>query len=300
MVNVILEIKNVSKKYGKRKIIDGLSLKVEEGQIYGFLGPNGAGKTTTIKMITGLVSLDSGNILINNYDIKKDYKKAMENVGAIVESPDLYDYLTGKENINMFARIRNVRKDKVDEIIKLVGLEDRINDKVKKYSLGMKQRLGLAVVLLHKPKLLILDEPTNGLDPSGIKDMRNLLKNLAHKKDVSIFVSSHMLNEMQLLCDKIAIIDKGKIVKVDDVVKKEGDLYYFKVGNNLAAIKALNKVFKCYEEDKKIVIEYDKNISNIVKILVENGIEIIEFGKKQDTIEQEFLKTTGGMKDESN
>lgn len=300
MVNVILEIKNVNKKYGKRKIIDDLSLKVEEGQIYGFLGPNGAGKTTTIKMITGLVSLDSGNILINNYDIKKDYKKAMENVGAIVESPDLYDYLTGKENINMFARIRNVRKDKVDEIIKLVGLEDRINDKVKKYSLGMKQRLGLAVVLLHEPKLLILDEPTNGLDPAGIKDMRNLLKNLAHKKDVAIFVSSHMLSEMQLLCDKIAIIDKGKIVKVDDVVKKEGDLYYFKVGNNLAAIKALNKVCKCYEEDKKIVIEYDKNISNIVKTLVENGIEIIEFGKKQDTIEQEFLKTTGGMKDESN
>ncbi len=300
MVNVILEIKNVNKKYGKRKIIDDLSLKVEEGQIYGFLGPNGAGKTTTIKMITGLVSLDSGNILINNYDIKKDYKKAMENVGAIVESPDLYDYLTGKENINMLARIRNVRKDKVDEIIKLVGLEDRINDKVKKYSLGMKQRLGLAVVLLHEPKLLILDEPTNGLDPAGIKDMRNLLKNLAHKKDVAIFVSSHMLSEMQLLCDKIAIIDKGKIVKVDDVVKKEGDLYYFKVGNNLAAIKALNKVCKCYEEDKKIVIEYDKNISNIVKTLVENGIEIIEFGKKQDTIEQEFLKTTGGMKDESN
>lgn len=300
MVNVILEIKNVNKKYGKRKIIDDLSLKVEEGQIYGFLGPNGAGKTTTIKMITGLVSLDSGNILINNYDIKKDYKKAMENVGAIVESPDLYDYLTGKENINMFARIRNVRKDKVDEIIKLVGLEDRINDKVKKYSLGMKQRLELAVVLLHEPKLLILDEPTNGLDPAGIKDMRNLLKNLAHKKDVAIFVSSHMLSEMQLLCDKIAIIDKGKIVKVDDVVKKEGDLYYFKVGNNLAAIKALNKVCKCYEEDKKIVIEYDKNISNIVKTLVENGIEIIEFGKKQDTIEQEFLKTTGGMKDESN
>ena len=146
MINNVLEIKNITKKYGRKKVIDNLSLKVEEGQVYGFLGPNGAGKTTTIKMIVGLTSIDSGNILINNYDINKNYKEAMQSVGAIVENPELYEYLTGMENIKLFARIHNVKKERISEVIKLVGLENRINDKVNKYSLGMKQRLGLAVV----------------------------------------------------------------------------------------------------------------------------------------------------------
>ena len=292
MENIVLEIKNVTKKYGRKKIIDDLSLKVEEGQVYGFLGPNGAGKTTTIKMIVGLISLDSGNILINNYDIKKDYKKAMENVGAIVENPDLYEYLTGMENIKIFARIHNVKKERIKEVVKLVGLEDRINDKVKKYSLGMKQRLGLAVVLLHAPKLLILDEPTNGLDPAGIKELRNLLKELAHKKKVAVFVSSHMLSEMQLMCDKIAIIDKGKIVKVDDVNKIESNLYSFIVSDIQKAQKILKDVCNNYIEEQNLIIKYDKNVSDIVKLLIKNDVEVLSFGKKQDTIEQEFLKIT--------
>lgn len=294
MKNIILEIKNVNKNYGRKKVINSLSLKVEEGQIYGFIGPNGAGKTTTIKMIVGLTSIDSGSILINNYDIKKDYEKAMKNVGAIVENPDLYDYLTGMENLKIFARIHNVKKERIDEIIKLVGLENRIYDKVKKYSLGMKQRLGIAVVLLHAPKLLILDEPTNGLDPSGIKELRTLLKELAHKNNISIFISSHMLNEMQLMCDKIAIIDKGTFIKVDDVIKKENNLYYFDLANIEEAIKILKNQYVCYEENKKLIIEYDKNISDIAKILIKNNIDIFSFGKKQDTIEQEFFKITGG------
>jgi len=292
MENIVLEIKNVTKKYGRKKIIDDLSLKVEQGQVYGFLGPNGAGKTTTIKMIVGLIIMDSGSILINNYDIKKDYKKAMKNVGAIVENPDLYDYLTGMENIKIFARIHNVKKERIKEVVKLVGLEDRINDKVKKYSLGMKQRLGLAVVLLHEPKLLILDEPTNGLDPAGIKELRNLLKELAHKKKIAVFVSSHMLSEMQLMCDKIAIINKGKIVKVDDVNKIESDLYRFIVSDIQKSQKILKDVCNNYVEEQNLIIEYDKNVSDIVKLLIKNDIEVLSFGKKQDTIEQEFLKIT--------
>lgn len=292
MKNIVLEIKNVIKKYGKKKVIDDLSLNVEEGQVYGFLGPNGAGKTTTIKMIVGLISMDRGNILINNYDIKKDYKKTMENVGAIVENPDLYEYLTGMENIKIFARIHNIGKERINEVVKLVGLEDRINDKVKKYSLGMKQRLGLAVVLLHEPKLLILDEPTNGLDPAGIKELRNLLKELAHKKKVAIFVSSHMLSEMQLMCDKIAIIDKGKIVKVDDVNKVENNLYYFEVNNLQKSEDILKDMCKYHIEENNLVVEYDKNVSDIVKLLIKNDVEVLSFGKKQDTIEQEFLKIT--------
>ena len=293
MVNIVLEIKNVTKKYGRKKVIDDLSLKVEEGQVYGFLGPNGAGKTTTIKMIVGLISIDSGNILINGYDIKKDYKKAMENVCAIVENPDLYDYLTGMENIKIFARIHNIKKERINEVVKLVGLEDRINDKVKKYSLGMKQRLGLAVVLLHEPKLLILDEPTNGLDPLGVKELRNLLKELAHKKKIAVFVSSHMLSEMQLMCDKIAIIDKGKMVKVDDVNKVENNLYYFEVNNLQKAEDILKDMCKFHIEENNLIVEYDKNVSDIMKLLIKNDIEVLSFGKKQDTVEQEFLKITG-------
>ena len=292
MVNIVLEIRNVTKKYSRKKIIDDLSLKVEEGQIYGFLGPNGAGKTTTIKMIVGLTSIDSGSILINNYDIKKNYKEAMQSVGAIVENPDLYDYLTGMENIKIFARIHNVGKERIEEVIKLVGLKDRINDKVSKYSLGMKQRLGLAVVLLHEPKLLILDEPTNGLDPAGIKELRILLKELAHKKKVAVFVSSHLLSEMQIMCDKIAIIDKGKIVKVDDVNKVECNLYSFIVSDIKKSREILKDVCNNYLEKQNLIIEYDKNVSDIVKLLIKNNVEVLSFVKKQDTIEQEFLKVT--------
>ena len=200
------------------------------------------------------------------------------------------------ENIKIFARIHNVKKERINEVIKMVGLEDRINDKVKKYSLGMKQRLGLAVVLLHEPKLLILDEPTNGLDPAGIKELRNLLKELAHKKKIAVFVSSHMLSEMQLMCDKIAIIDKGKMVKIDDVNKAQNNLYYFEVNDLKRAEDILKDICKCHIEENNLIVEYDKNISDIMKILVKEDIEVLSFGKKQDTVEQEFLKITEGDK----
>ena len=220
MANTILEIKNISKKYGKNTIIDDLTLNVEAGQVYGFLGPNGAGKTTTIKMITGLISINKGQILVNGLDVVKNHEKAMSYIGAIVESPDLYEYLSGIDNIKLYARIHNIKKDRINEIIKIVGLESRIKDKVKKYSLGMKQRLGLAVCLMHSPKLLILDEPTNGLDPAGIKELRDMLKKLAHEENIAVFVSSHILSEVELMCDKVAIINKGKIIKVCDITKE--------------------------------------------------------------------------------
>ncbi len=297
MGKVILEIKNVTKKYGKKTIIDDLSLNVEEGQIYGFLGPNGAGKTTTIKMIVGLVNIDKGKILINGADVVKEHEKAMENVGAIVENPDLYGYLSGLDNIKLYARMHNVSKDRINEVIELVDLKSRIKDRVKKYSLGMKQRLGLAVSLLHKPKLLILDEPTNGLDPAGIKELRDTLKQLAHKENVAIFVSSHLLSEMQLMCDKVAIIDKGKIVKVEnigEIEKENANKYIFDVSNIELSMSILKNKCTCVEEEGKLVVEYEGDISQIVKILVENNIDISGFSKKVSTLEDDFLKITGG------
>ena len=172
----VLEVEGLKKTIGKREIIKDISFSIEEGEIFGFLGPNGAGKTTTIRMLVGLIKPTAGKISICGYDLKKDTESALKEVGAVVENPELYKYLSGRENLMQLARIRKIPKEEVNEVIKLVGLENRIDDKVKKYSLGMKQRLGLAASLLSSPKLLILDEPTNGLDPSGIIDFREIVK----------------------------------------------------------------------------------------------------------------------------
>lgn len=298
MSNTVLKLMNIVKKYGNKTIIDNLSLTVESGQVYGFLGPNGAGKTTTIKMIVGLISIDSGSIKINDLDIVKDHKKAMRNVGAIVENPDLYDYLSGMENIKLYARLRNVKKSRIEEVIELVDLKARINDKVKKYSLGMKQRLGLAVALLHKPKLLILDEPTNGLDPAGIKKLRDTLKELAHKENIAVFVSSHMLSEMQLMCDKVAIIDGGKIIKVDNInnLEKVNNRYILNVSDLKKSLNLLKDICVCQIDNNNLIIEYDDKVSNVIKELINNDIEIYSLNNKEDSLEDEFLKITGGIK----
>lgn len=299
MENIVLKIENVTKKYGKKTIIDKLSLNIESGQVYGFLGPNGAGKTTTIKMIVGLINIDGGRILINNIDIVKNHKKAMKNVGAIVESPDLYKYLSGLENIKLYSRMHNISKDRVNEIIKFLELEEVIKDKVKTYSLGMKQRLGLGVALLHKPRLLILDEPTNGLDPAGIKKLRDMLKKLAHKENVAVFISSHMLNEVQIMCDKAAIIDKGKLIRTYDINNSQevNNVYILKVSNIEKSIEILKDICICKVYDNDIIIKYNEKISEVVKKLINNDIEVYSFNSKQNSLEDEFLKITGGVEE---
>ena len=186
-METVLECKNLNKKIGKKEILNNVSLEVKEGDILGFIGPNGAGKTTTIKLILGLQKINSGEVKINGYDIEKQFEKAIERVGTIVENPDLYLYMSGLENLKIIARLyKNVDEKRIEEVIKLVGLENRIKDKVSKYSLGMRQRLGIAQAILHKPNLLILDEPTNGLDPEGIKQLRDLLTKLAQEENMGI------------------------------------------------------------------------------------------------------------------
>lgn len=226
MDKVILKVEGLSKSFKKRKIVDNVSFESKEGEILGFLGANGAGKTTTIRMITGLISVDSGTVIIDGHNIKNEFEKAMDNVGAIVEIPFLYEYMTGMENIKLFAKLYKALEEGVQDAIKVSGLKERLNDKVKDYSLGMKQRIGLAVALMKQPKLLILDEPTNGLDPMGIKDLREFLKNLAHNKNISVVVSSHILMEMEQLCDRVVIISEGKIIctKTMEEINKESSL----------------------------------------------------------------------------
>lgn len=187
LANSVLEINNVSKYYGKAKVVDNVSFDVKEGEILGFLGPNGAGKTTTIKMILGLISIDEGTIKINGFDVKKNFEKAMEFIGGIVENPDLYGYMSAVDNLKLYAKIRNVNYKAVYDSLEMVGLKKSMNQKVSKYSLGMKQRAGLALSLLHSPRVLILDEPTNGLDPVRNKRAKGYTKKISKRNWYSCF-----------------------------------------------------------------------------------------------------------------
>lgn len=208
----VLEVSNLYKSFGKRKILQNINFDIYEGDIIGLIGPNGAGKTTLIKTILNLYKADSGNVKICGFDTKKNLEESLSKIGCIIENPDMYQNLSGRKNLQITALINGLKdKNYIDSMIKFVKLEDRIDDKVKKYSLGMKQRLGLANALIKKPKLLILDEPTNGLDPLGIKELREILKKISSEENVGILISSHILSEVENICDHILIIDDGKI-----------------------------------------------------------------------------------------
>lgn len=289
----VLEVKNLRKVIGKREIIKDLNFTVKEGEIYGFLGPNGAGKTTTIRMLVGLISQTSGEVKICGIDLKKNKEKALKNVGAVVENPELYKYLSGRENLMQIARIRKVPKEEVEELIKLVGLQDRINDKVKKYSLGMKQRLGLAAALIGNPKLLILDEPTNGLDPSGIIDFRNIVKGISRKKGISVFVSSHILSEVQQLCDKVAFINEG-------IIKAEENMEEAMYGTERESLTLMTnddeeKVFKALRNQPFVLTS--SKAGNGINIVIDSGTtpQLIKALVKEDILIEEIFKNREGL-----
>lgn len=291
----VLECKALNKSLGKKHILKDVNLVLNEGDILGFIGPNGAGKTTTIKLILGLQTIDSGNVSINGYDIKKDFVKAIKNVGAIVENPDMYTYLSGYDNLKMSQRLYNIKEDRIKEVIKLVGLEKRIHDKVSKYSLGMRQRLGIANAILNNPKLLILDEPTNGLDPEGIKEIRTLLLKLAKTEKMAILVSSHILSELDSFCNKIAIIQNGKIIETNDISKikeiNNEEVYLFEVSSTNKL--PIEKIIIISDTEFKIKTSKE-NIPDIINTLVKNNIKIYKVHEEQMSLEEVFLKKTGG------
>ena len=210
---LVLECNKVFKKIGHHVIVSDLSFSLNEGDILGFIGPNGAGKTTSIKLMLGLQSLSGGSVKILGYDIKKDFVKAIRQVGAIVENPDLYMYLTGYENLKIASVFYQVDKNRIDEVVRLVGLEERIHDAVKNYSLGMRQRLGLAQAIMEDPDLLILDEPMNGLDKDGVKDMRDYLLKLK-EQGKTMLIASHSAEDIEILCDTVCEMDKGVLTKL--------------------------------------------------------------------------------------
>ena len=299
MQNVILKCENLHKFLRKKEILKGVSLEVSSGDILGFIGPNGAGKTTTIKLILGLQKINSGKVSVNGYDIQTNFEKAISKVGAIIENPDLYMYLTGYENLKLISNLyKSVTKARVDEVVKLVGLENRINDKVSKYSLGMRQRLGVAQAILHKPNLLILDEPTNGLDPEGIKELRSLLIKLATEENMGILISSHNLAELESFCNKVCIIKNGVIVENSslDSVKKAASSgnYIIEVDNSSKAKTLLGDIANIIDDTHISVSSDRENISEIVKKLVLQEIKIYSLQEKIVTLEDAFLKKTGG------
>jgi len=300
----VAQFKNIKKKIGKKMIIDDISFDVYAGEIFGFLGPNGAGKTTTIRMLFGLISMTEGEIIINGFSVTNDFEKAIASVGGIVENPEMYKYLTGYQNLVHYARMYdNITKERINEVIALVGLEQRIKDKVKTYSLGMRQRLGFAQALLHKPSLIVLDEPTNGLDPAGIHEFRTHLRQLAEKENIAIMVSSHQLSEMELMCDRIGIIQNGKLIDIQSVkdflAKDEAVVRVtFTVDDVTKAKACLNKLFKDQETIDKattIAITIDSTkIPDIISAFEREGVRLSGIDKESKTLEDKFLEITGG------
>ena len=305
-MQTVLKIENLSKYFGKKKIIDDISFETYAGEVFGFLGPNGAGKTTTIKMIMGLLASDSGKIDINGVNTKKDFEKAMANIGGIVENPEMYNYLTGIQNLRQYKRMRDgVTEDRLNEVISIVGLQNRIGDKVKKYSLGMKQRLGIAQSIMHRPKVLILDEPTNGLDPAGIKELRDILKRMAHEENVGVFVSSHLLSEMELMCDRVGIIVNGKLIDVkttNELTSSIGGeiIYRFTVSpidrakEILASISYSSDQVTAAEHYIDIKIKEESEVSAINAAFINGGVSLMGAVKLEQKLEDIFIQLTSG------
>ena len=304
-METVLKTVNLKKIIGRRTIVSEISLDLSAGEIFGFLGPNGAGKTTTIRMIVGLSAITEGDVFVNGHSVRSDFRKAMLDVGCIVENPEMYKYMSGLDNLKIFAKLYGIPRERIDEVVKIVELERAIKDKVKTYSLGMKQRLGIAQALLQRPKLLILDEPTNGLDPAGIKAMRELLRGLAEKEGMTVLVSSHILSEMQQMCDRVGIINHGHMVTVKTVdelinmTREEGKTELLvRTHDNAKAVKLLSDagIESKPEADGIHVNTPSENVPQIVTTLAGAGIAVYGMDSKEKSLEDVFMKLTEEVK----
>lgn len=313
MVRPILSVERLHKKIRGKTIIHDVSFEVNEGEIFGFLGPNGSGKTTTIRMLVDLIKPTSGDVYICGNHIQKEPEKALRHVGCIVENPEAYPYLTGYENLEYFARmLEGTDEARIREVVSIVRLEERIHEKVKTYSLGMRQRLGIAQALLGRPKLLILDEPTNGLDPKGIKELREFVRMLADQR-MSVLISSHLLSEIQLLCDRVAIINGGRVLaegSVSDFIKQARGYVVWQLDNPelgkqvLAGNHAIQMIGSDAHQldeglipnmaDAIITTMSADQIPGSVEKLVEQQIGVMSVQQITPSLEELFLTLTEG------
>ncbi|MBP2112521.1 ABC transporter ATP-binding protein [Paenibacillus silagei] len=301
----VLEMQGVSKLIKGKAIVDNLSFKIHKGEIVGLLGPNGAGKTTTIRMMTGLIRMSGGDVLIHGHSIRKEFKQAISQIGAIIENPEFYPHMTGYDNLLQYLRMSDgAGVSRIKEVVELVGLQEAMNKKVRAYSLGMRQRLGIAQALLHSPKLLILDEPTNGLDPAGIREMRDYMRRIAEVEGIAILISSHMLAEIEQICHRAVVIQNGKLVTVTqltEVPEARSEVALTIRVDKLEAARTVAgalqgvKVTGADEAHFELHVQLpDGAVPELVAALSEAKVGIYRITENRQSLEEDFLKWTGG------
>ena len=303
----LIQIKNISKKFSNFVALDGLDLSIEENTCVGFLGPNGAGKSTTIKILTGLIRPSSGQAFILGNDVTKDNRSALSDVGVLVEIPQFYANLTPNETLSYFGELRGLEKnsleDRINQVLKQVNLSDWSKKKIGTFSKGMKQRLGIACALLHEPKIIILDEPTAGLDPRGMIEVREIIKDLKNQGK-TIFMSSHLLSEVQEVCDKVAIIDKGKLLQYDSVknISSEKNISKIKVEcvdrpskEQLSKVQSFTGVNKIEQKDSEFTVLFsgdNQAKAELLDVIKESGIRVASYSKASSDLESLYLEET--------
>lgn len=290
MSNHLVEVNNINKTFGRKKVLDNVSFFIDNNEIVGFVGPNGAGKSTTMKCIASLIFPDQGSVTVSGYDVKRERELALSQMASLIESPGLYLDISGRENIKLFASLRNIKEERIKEIYDFTGLKEDLDRNVNGYSMGMKQRLALGIALLSKPKFLILDEPTNGLDPTGVIQLRNTLLELVKNEDISILFSSHQLGEVEKLADRLICINQGKIIETPmNILEKQK--YLIKVDDMDKVVEVLNNELKelSFEKLGKNTLVFDlveeELISKILKVILDYGINIIDITKEKQDIE---------------
>lgn len=300
----VLELSNIWKRIGKKMIIKNVAFSVGKGQVVGLLGPNGAGKTTLIRVIVALMQLDQGNIMIAGESLTKNYKEAIQHVGAIVENPEFYNYMTGYDNLMQYVRMarQEISPEQIDEVVKAVHLENNIQQKVKTYSLGMRQRLGVAQALLHRPSLLVFDEPMNGLDPKGMREFREMILEL-RDQGIGVLISSHQLSDIELIADHLVILQKGEVthkVAMAEVHQGQGNVICVMTTDNEAAVQLLNQAgFEHIQTTTAglFITSAQDARATIAQVIVNGGLGLLELSMKQNSLEDVFLEWTeeGGL-----
>lgn len=303
----VLSAERISKRFGNLAAVSDLSLEVKEGDIYGFIGPNGAGKTTSIRMMLGLIEPSSGTARIFGHDVRREFKMAIREIGALVEGPAFYPYLSGRRNLRLFGHLSGgVSEKRIQECLEMVGLGRRGDERVKGYSQGMRQRLGIALALLHRPRLLILDEPTNGLDPQGMREIRNLIRSLRLETGTTIFLSSHLLGELEMICNRIGIIYRGKILKegrMDELIGSGADVMMIQVSPGEEQ-KCQAFLLEKLGVEARIVREGclesprgDRETFPLNRALIEAGFQVRSFAVRRRSLEEYFVELTGESQD---
>ncbi|WP_142333722.1 ABC transporter ATP-binding protein [Bacillus pseudomycoides] len=293
----IVRVEQLTKRIGSKTLVENISFEVKKGEVVGLLGPNGAGKTTLMRMMVGMIRMTEGEVWIDGQSVKQKFESTAAKIGAVIENPEFYPFLSGYENLTYFGRMNgNVTEDRIDEVVQLLGMGQVIDRKVKAYSLGMRQRLGIAQALIHNPDVLILDEPTNGLDPNGIHEMLMYIKKIAHEQGKAVLVSSHLLSEVELMCDRVIIIQHGKYVATQNIKQAESlemETIHIRVDDVKQAADLLT--YDVLIQDNELILTLEnEEIPNVIRTLTEKGIRIYRVYEERKTLEEKFLELTGG------